>query len=318
MPSLLQGAADRRAAGRTAAHPSSRPRALLALGAVAGLACAVAGLFAHDAGGMPADAVALVNGEPVARQTFERALAALAGDRRNPMSEEDRRHVLERLVDEELLVQRGLELGLARYDRRVRGDIVSAVVQSVAADGMIEAPSHVELERFYDEHRDYFTTAGRVRVRQILVAVDTDRGPTAARARAEEARTRLLAGEAFERVEEALGDPPVVPLPDDLLPPAKLRDYIGPTALRTVLELAPGAVSEPVRSAAGYHVFELTTREAPVVPPLAEIDAEVRAEFVRQAGDQALGRYLEMLRARADVRVAEDLMDAALDAREAP
>jgi len=37
----------------------------------------------------------------------------------------------------------------------------------------------------------------------------------------------------------------VSPLPDAALPPAKLLDYLGPTALRAALTLAPGAVGEP-------------------------------------------------------------------------
>jgi len=44
-------------------------------------------------------------------------------------------------------------------------------------------------------------------------------------------------GEAIDAVQASLGDPPLAPLPDTLLPPAKLRDYLGPTALRTALEL---------------------------------------------------------------------------------
>ena len=103
-----------------------------------------------------------------------------------------------------------------------------------------------------------------------------------------------------------LGDPPVAPLPDTLVPPAKLREYLGPTALRTVLELAPGEVSAPARSSAGYHVFELVDREAPVAPPLGDMEDEVRAEFLRQASDRALGRYLDMLEGAADIRIASD------------
>ena len=106
---------------------------------------------------------------------------------------------------------------------------------------------------------------------------------------------------------DAVGDPELAPLPDVLLPPAKLLDYLGPTALRTALALEPGAVSDPVRSATGYHVLQVVEREAEWVPPREEIGDEVVAEYRRRRGERALRAYLDGLRARADVEIAPSL-----------
>ena len=59
-------------------------------------------------------------------------------------------------------------------------------------------------------------------------------------------------------------------MPDALLPAQKLLEYLGPTALRTALELEPGAWSEPVRSGSGYHLLHLVDRDPPVVPDSSE------------------------------------------------
>jgi parvulin-like peptidyl-prolyl isomerase len=294
-------------ASRTGPDPrrSSRPIWLLAAGAVLGLAWAALGLLERGGGGaLPADAVASVNGEPVPADDYARMLAALASDRRDPLDDEDRRHVLDRMVDEELLVQRALELGLARHDRRVRADLTSALIASVVSEAEERQPSASEIEAFYAETRDFFARPGRLRARQVLVRADAD--SDAARARADQAAARLRAGEELARVASELGDPEDAPLPDALLPPMKLREYLGPTALRTLLGLAPGAVSEPVRSEAGWRVLVLVEREAEWAPPLAEIEEQVRAEWVRRQGEIALREYLDELRRRADVRLAED------------
>jgi parvulin-like peptidyl-prolyl isomerase len=246
-----------------------------------------------------------VNGELLLREEFERALAALARDRREPLDDKMRRHVLDRLIDEELLVQRGLELGLPHHDRRVRADLSAAVIASVVSDAEEEEPNTDDLERFYRERRDFFTRPGRVRVGQVFVRVSGGEEQALARARA--AAQQLRAGEPFATVTLALGDEPVAPLPDALLPPAKLREYLGPTALRATLELEAGGVSHPVRSGAGYHVIALREREPATVPPLAEIEPEVRAEYRRRAGERALRRYLDELRRRADVTIAAGL-----------
>jgi parvulin-like peptidyl-prolyl isomerase len=145
-----------------------------------------------------------------------------------------------------------------------------------------------------------------VRVRQVFVRVTTPTDP-AALARAEDAARRLRAGEGCATVAAELGDAPLAALPDAALPPAKLRDYVGPTALRAALELDEGAVSDPVRSGTGYHVLQLVERQPDAVPALAEIRPEVVAEWRRRAGERALRAYLDELRANASVVVAEPL-----------
>jgi parvulin-like peptidyl-prolyl isomerase len=141
----------------------------------------------------------------------------------------------------------------------------------------------------------------------VLIRLREDDAAAAAEVRAREAAARLRAGEPFATVRAALGDPEIAPLPNGWLAPAKLRDYLGPTPARTVLELPVGAVSEPVRSGIGFHVLQVLEQEAPRTPPLAEIEGEVRAELRRQRSDEALRARLDDLRHAADLRVAARL-----------
>src|SRR5262245_15749646 len=98
-----------------------RVQRLLGLGAALGPALATFDLLTvGDALTPTPEGVASVNGTAIREEDYERALAAFASDRRSPVEAGDRRHVLDRLIDEELLVQRGLDLGFSRSDRRVR------------------------------------------------------------------------------------------------------------------------------------------------------------------------------------------------------
>jgi len=281
---------------------------LLAAGALVGLAAAAASLLATSGGDatLPDGAVARVNGTLIRAEEYERLLAGLEGERRTPLDAEDRRRVLDRLIEEELLVQHALALGLARSDRRVRADLVAAVLGSLADAGAAGSPDDGEVREFYEANREFFAGPGRLWVRQVFVAVDGG-GEDPARERARLAATRLRAGEPIEGVRAELGSPEVAPLPDAPLPPAKLREYIGPTALLAALDLAPGGTSEPVRSAQGYHVLRVVEREAGGAPPLEEIAPQVRAELRRRADDRALRERLDELRAEAVVRIAPEL-----------
>ena len=288
----------------------ARGSVLLAIGAGAGIALAATGLVASGVTrgrGLPPGAVARVNGALLRADDYTRSLDALERDRRGGAEPADRGFVLDRLIDEELLVQRGLELGLARQDARVRRDLTAAVIDAVVTEHEDGTPPDADLEAFYRRERDFFARPGRLRVRQLWCRADTAADAPSAEARARAAAASLRAGEDFAGVRVRLGDPEIAPLPDALLSPAKLLDHLGPTALRAALELEAGAVSDPVRSATGYHVLQVVEREAEWVPPREEIGDEVVAEYRRRRGERALRAYLDGLRARADVEIAPSL-----------
>lgn len=284
-----------------------RPTVLLVGGALLGAMLAAAGLTTSGGGGaLPPDVVAMVNQAPIRTEDYVRMCEAVAADRRAPLEATDRQRVLDRLIEEELLVQRGLTLDLPRLDRRVRADLTQTVIDGIAGEANARQPSEEELRTFYDAHRDLFAGPGRLRVRQVFIRVTAPSDP-AALARADQAAQRLRAGEAIDAVQASLGDSPLAALPDAPLPPSKLRDYLGPTALRTALDLDVGEVSDPVRSGTGYHVLQVVERQADSAPALEDVRPQVTAELHRQAGEQALRDYLDELRAGAAVTVREPL-----------
>jgi len=292
-----------------ATPPHSRSSfVLLALGAATGIAAAGYGMLqSGEASSLPEGTVARVNGATISADTYTRLVAGYESDTREAASPEMRARILDRLVEEELLVQRGLELGLAESDRRVRADIVQAVIRAAIAEAESAAPTERELRAFYEEQREFFTTPGRLRIAQLFVRVKDAADDAPARARAEQARARLAAGAELAAVRAALGDAEVSVTPDALLPPAKLREYVGPSVLRLALEAELGVWSAPVRSGAGYHVLSVVEREPASTPPLEEIREQVQAEWVRRGGDRALRSYLDELREAGDVQVAETL-----------
>lgn len=283
---------------------SSRPIALLALGAVVGVVLAATGLVRSTGGSdasLPADAIATVNGAVIRKDDYNRVVAGLATDRRQPITLEDRRRILDRLIDEELLIQRGLELGLADHDPRIRKDLTVAMVDAIAAPAADLDPSEAELQEFYRENAVLFSQADQARARQVWCRVPTLADAGAAHKRASEAARRLRAGEDFAAVRDDLGDPEVAPLPDALLPPAKLTDYLGPTALRALLTLEPGGVTDPIRSSTGYHVLQLIERAPGEAPAFEAMRPQILMAYRKQAADKALRDYLMELRDRAAV-----------------
>lgn len=269
----------------------------LAVGAATGLVVAAIGVIGDRPAGdaLPAGAVARVGDALIRSEEYDRLVAGLASDRRSPVDGKLRRHVLNRMIDEELLVQRAVELGLVDVDRRVRANLTSAMIQSVVDDADEVEASERELSVFYRDHAEFFTAPGRLRVRQIFFRSRSD-ALGSGEERAEAALAALSAGQSFESVRSEFGDREISPLPDTMLPALKLREYIGPTALRSAMGLEVGEVSDAVQSGTGVHLLLLVEREPARTPPLDEIVEQVRSEWRRRQGDRALRSYLDGLR----------------------
>ncbi len=299
------------------AQTSSRASRWLGLGALVGLALAAIGLLGNqpDTAVLPDGTIARVNGTMLRSDDFERLVAAVLEDMRTPDEAKARKRVLDRMIDEELLIQRALELGLAHLDRKVRADLTSAMINSVVEDTREVEPNEEELEEFYAENRDYFVRPGRLHARQVFFRVAARGRNThplgTAIERATTAHERLLAGDAFDTVKEELGDYEVSPIPAVMLPANKLREYTGPTLLRAIAELQVGGFTAPVRSGMGMHVAQLVARGDSVIPELEEIRDQVIVDWRRRQGDQALHDYLLELRGYAEIEIAEGYEDAA-------
>ena len=208
------------------------------------------------------------------------------------------------MIDEELLFQRSVEIGLHRKDFQARKRAILALVQAVVTEAESIEPDPGELAAFYEEERAFFTSAPRLGVEQVYVRAEPVRSGAAARAAARTAAERLRGGEDAGAVAAELGDPVLVPLPTVPVRPRELRNHVGPTATRAALDLAPGEVTGPIRTGGGYRVLRLVSREEGTLPPLPAIEAEVRAHHRRRAGDRALGAYLAALRARATIEIS--------------
>lgn len=128
---------------------------LLLLAALLGAASGVLAARDGAAGSaeLPPGVAALVDDRPILSEDFERAFEMFAGDRREPPSQRDRARVLDRLIDEELLVASALADGLLASERSVRDAVTLAIVESVVAESASRAPTQDELRAAFDSVR---------------------------------------------------------------------------------------------------------------------------------------------------------------------
>lgn len=237
------------------------------------------------------DAAAIVNGAPIPREALARAVLALANDSRNAMTTAREAEVLERLIEEELLVQRGVALGLAETDFAARRALVQSVLQLALAERSGAAPSEQELRRFHRDNAGFFAPDARFSASVVFLR----QGASAARIEA--TRAALAGGDDAAN----LGDPLTIPMPRGALAQTEWVRFIGADAAAATARLSPGQVTEPVPASGGVFLVRANGFAAAPAPPYNQIAQQVRAEYDRRTDEAAARAYIERLKRAARI-----------------
>jgi hypothetical protein len=248
---------------------------------------------ASDPGALPEGAVASVDGQPIARADFDALIVQVANQLAHPPDAAERAEILERMIDEELLIQRGIALGLPRSEGRLRSMLVQEVMNQALSGVRAQVVTDDDLATFYTQNAGYFSRPAELRVRRYGFPDATA---------AEQLRAALGAGmpspQEFARARSPL-------LPDAGMPPAKLREYLGEELGARVAALATGESLEVPRDDGGIDVYLMVSARAASAPDLASVHAEVEAEFRRRRDERALSDYLRDLREQSRVIVQD-------------
>jgi len=154
-------------------------------------------------------------------------------------------------------------------------------------------PDAEALQQQYEAQLDKFRTPEQRRARHILVTVDVDGDEaqaSGAKARIDAIRDRISAGEEFAAVaKEVSEDPGSAGQGGDL--GLFGRGVMDPAFENAAFSLVEGELSEPIRSAFGYHLIEVTEIQAETVKPLEEVREQLLAGL---QADEAEHRYFEL------------------------
>lgn len=253
-----------------------------------------------------AGAIAKVNDRHIDRTEYATAYQALLSDKTKAPTAGDKKLVLDRLIEEELLVQRGLEIGLLDGDAAVRKAVAMAVIEFVLAQDGTDALGERSLRTYYEENKQRFTPASRLQVAQIFVPYGATPDDAAVTTRLDEVRTALRRGDDFTATAQALGTEILPPLPRVMLTPNKMTDYLGPTLTAAAAQLPQGAISDALAGPTGWHFLKIIRNQSGTPPAFDDIRAQIIDALRRDNDDSALRDYLDWLRGRADIVLAPD------------
>jgi peptidyl-prolyl cis-trans isomerase SurA len=186
-------------------------------------------------------------------------------------------------------------------DELRRGRIVSRKVRlriSVTED---------EVTQYLEANRPKLETGLSYHARHILVLPETGAEDAAwenARIRAEMLRTQLQQGADFADLAKQYSRDASARDGGDL--GTLKRGELAQDIETQILSLQPGQISAPYRSALGYHIFKLESKETLEGEALARIRSQIREILFREKFDTRLDAWLKEIKQRAVIDVRLD------------
>jgi peptidyl-prolyl cis-trans isomerase SurA len=215
---------------------------------------------------------------------------------------------------QEALKQEGMTLADLR--RQLEKNMLESRVQQNEVLAKISVTED-EAHAYYDAHKNEFTTPSELMLREILIAVQTtDRGVNvaqddAAKAKADDLRHRLLAGEPFARLAGEVSDA-ASKANGGLIGPIK-SDELAP-ALQTMLaKLMVGDVTEVIRTQRGYQILALESRTETKVKTFDEARQDISDKIADEKRRGETQKYLEKLRGAATITWHNDELKKAYE-----
>ncbi len=206
-------------------------------------------------------------------------------------------------ADAEAMYRKATELGLQHTDLVVRRQL-AATMRLVAENVPLadEAPpDEAALEAYLQQHPEAFTRPARVSLTHVYLSTD-ERGAAAeadARRLLEELRGRHITPDRSD----AFGDPFLLGYRLQRQTHDAVRQMFGEAFALAVAELAPGAWAGPVRSAYGWHLVWVEAAEPAELPPLAEVEGQVRAAVLAERREQRMQETMRQMRAEYRIEI---------------
>jgi len=174
-----------------------------------------------------------------------------------------------------------------------------------------------EAKAYYATHAQEFTTPSELTLRELLVEVPTsDRGVNVAqddeaKAKVEDIRKRLLAGEPFARLAADFSSA-ASKANGGLIGPLN-HDELDPRLQKTLDALKVGEVTEAMRTTRGYQLLKIETRTEVKVKTFDQARGDISNKVAEQKRQVELLKYLDQLREQATVTWRNDELKKAYE-----
>jgi hypothetical protein len=246
----------------------------------------------------PIDTVVLVNQQPVtesalkfARQRSDRFMIDV------PFQDRDKQ-LLQRLIDDELILQRAEELGILQADPGIRKLLARSAIDTVVRESQAVLIKEPELIAFYNYHQAVFQQPQRI----TLQAAQFDDVEMA-----NISRNAVLLGDSLKKTVSLRGGK-ILPIPASPLPKHMLIRYLGISLTDLALGLSATQISQPIVQGDNIYLLQVIENQPATLMPFEQVRETVMTELSSRQRRDSLTTTLEELKQTASIQLNLSLL----------
>ena len=243
---------------------------------------------------LPDNVAAVVNDKIIPSERYQTVIQLIKNDKRDDLTDNDRKMALERIIEEELLVQYAYQNGFLEADDLLRKSIVRSVVDSIAEQSISVIPNEKTLRDFYQDNLPLFTVDEQFRI--VILSSQNGSDINAGKVIWQDSYDIPLLMNEIRSIKK-------LDISSDFISKYRLGTLIGPLLRDVVLSLKLGETSEPLETIYGYSIVTLIDKKDRVVPDFKEINEIVLQEYKRRQRETILNDLLSDLKRQSDINI---------------
>jgi len=255
-------------------------------------------------------AVAIVNDVDITEDQFLKYAINLGAD----IEEEDDREILElileRMIEEELLVQRGLELDLHTKDVQVRKELIQQVINFIIKIENAE-PTNDQLEDYFLKNIKKYESNKKIQINTIFIKsldpesqfLGTEYDYKTLENKFDQIYTDIES-KSFTEAKNNYNQETFFEIPRDLINIKDCKQYLGPTICKTLSSFKKNQISNPLFYQDGFYIIKLEDNIKPKVDSsfFEDMKDKVLFDYNNERDDNRLKDYIQYLKDKAEIK----------------
>ncbi len=255
-------------------------------------------------------AVAIVNGVDITEDQFLKYAINLGADIEEAEDQEILELILERMIEEELLVQRGLELELHTKDIQVRRELIQQVINFIIKIEN-EEPTDKELEDFFLNNIKRYESNKKIKINTIFIeSLDTDSqflGTEYDYKTLENKFNQIysdIENKSFSIARSIHNQKTFFEIPNNLINIKDCKQYLGPSICKDLSSFEKDQVSNPLFFQNGFYIIKLEDNIKPKVDSsfFEDMKDKVLFDYNNERDDDRLKDYIQYLKGKAKIQ----------------
>ena len=241
------------------------------------------------------NAVALVNDMTISEDQFIKYISTLGIDVVDENDEELLEIVLEKMIEEELLLQKGIELELHKFDIQIRKAIIQQVINSILLQNEEEV-TEKELREYYENNKNKYQLSKLIHL--DIIFLNSQR----------EEDINLLLEEintiGFVESKEQFHQELFFSIPDRLISIKDCIQLLGTNICKDIFELNLNDISNPIKYENGSLVIQIRNTNRDIVDNdlFNRLYDKILFDFKNSEDDKYFKDYIQYLKENANIK----------------